>query len=111
MLVFPPIYLIASIITFVHHRAPVILVFVVLSAIIFLSQLIVQSRAVRYLKLPLWQILVMPISAGLYTLIAINSAWEHHFRGGNLWKGRRYTRQSLLNKNADPSTSEESALL
>jgi len=82
-----------------------------LSAIIFLSQLIVQSRAVRYLKLPSWQILVMPISAGLYTLISINSAWEHHFRGGNLWKGRRYTRQSLLNKNADPSTSEESALL
>ena len=111
MLVFPPIYLIASIGAFVHHRSPVILAFLVLSAIICLCQLIVQSRAVRYLKLPAWQILVMPISAGLYTLIAINSAWEHHFRGGNLWKGRRYTRQSLLNKNADSPKSGESAML
>jgi chlorobactene glucosyltransferase len=108
ILVLPPIYLTASIIAVAVHRSPLNIAFVILSAFICISQLIVQSRAVRHLKLPAWQILLMPISAGLYTLIAINSAWEHHFRGGNLWKGRRYTRQSLINKNAD---SSESALL
>jgi hypothetical protein len=92
-----------------RHPSPLLIAIAVLSLIIFVCQIVVQRRTVRYLKLPIWQSLTMPLSAALYTAIAINSAWEHHFRGGNLWKGRRYTRQSLMNKNADPSKPEGSA--
>jgi chlorobactene glucosyltransferase len=109
VIILPPIYLIVSVIALLRHPSPLLGAIAVLSLIIVACQTIVQKRTVRYLKLPMWQNLTMPLSAALYLAIAINSAWEHHFRGGNLWKGRRYTRQSLQNKTADPSKSEESA--
>jgi chlorobactene glucosyltransferase len=105
LIVLPPVYFIASLIALARHPSPLMLAIAALSTIIFFSQIVVQRRSVRYLRLPRWQYLIMPLSAALYGVIAINSAWEHHFRGGNLWKGRRYTRQSL-NENApqaDPS--------
>jgi hypothetical protein len=48
------------------------------------------------LKLPWYHALFMPLSAALYTLIAATSFWQHHFAGGNVWKGRRYGREMLL---------------
>jgi hypothetical protein len=109
VIVLPPIYLIVATIAMLRYPSPMLRAIAVLSLIIALCQIVVQSRTVRYLKLPAWQSLTMPLSGALYAAIAINSAWEHHFRGGNLWKGRRYTRESLTSKNADPSKSEESA--
>ena len=73
----------------------------VLAAIIVICQALIHLRTVRHMKLPLWHCLLMPASAALYTVIVCNSAWQHHFAGGNVWKGRRYGREMLLEGNRE----------
>jgi hypothetical protein len=42
-----------------------------------------------YYRLPRRAALLLPVTAGLYTLMTIDSALQH-WRGGVAWKGRRY---------------------
>ena len=55
----------------------------------------VHSRTVRFMRLPPWHSLLLPVSAGLYVAIAIGSFFQHYYRGGNTWKGRRYEREMV----------------
>jgi hypothetical protein len=32
----------------------------------------------------------MPVSLGFYQIIAVHSVYQHLFKGGAAWKGRRY---------------------
>jgi hypothetical protein len=54
------------------------------------AQVAVHARTVRHMGLPVYHALMMPISIALYVAIAASSAHAHHYRGGNVWKGRRY---------------------
>ena len=36
------------------------------------------------------------VSGAMLTVIGLCSAWQNHFGGGNVWKGRRYDRATLL---------------
>ena len=104
--VLPPAYLLASVLwAAAAPESRAAQAAVVLASLINLLIVLVHLRAVRFLRLPLWHALLMPLSAGLYTLIAISSAWQHHYRGGNLWKGRRYTREMLLAP-PEPATAD-----
>ncbi len=66
-----------------------------MAAVIWLCQTLMHLRTVRYMKLPAWHAALMPASAGLYCAIASYSAWQHHYGGGNVWKGRQYGRAML----------------
>ncbi len=95
--VLPPVYLIASLVWVVANpEAGLAWIALGLAALMNLLIVLVHRRAIRFLRLPAVHVLFMPVSAALYTMIAISSAWQHHFRGGNLWKGRRYSREMLL---------------
>ena len=99
--VLPPVYLALSLAWVIgssdSRRAWAALI---LSLLLNLLIVLVHRRAVRFLRLPIYHALLMPVSAALYMMIAISSAWQHHYRGGNLWKGRRYTREMLLSGSA-----------
>jgi len=94
--VLPPVYL--ALATLWAFRAPSFtsLAALALLCVINLCMVIVHARTTRHLKLPWYHALFMPLSAALYTLIAATSFWQHHFAGGNVWKGRRYGREMLL---------------
>jgi cellulose synthase/poly-beta-1,6-N-acetylglucosamine synthase-like glycosyltransferase len=96
--VLPPLYLIVSlVIALATYPATAKLWTIVgLSAAINLFMILIHGRAVRQLKLSAIYSYLMPLSAGLYTLIAMSSYYQHHFKGGNVWKGRRYDREMLV---------------
>jgi hypothetical protein len=73
-----------------------------LSLLINVLTCILHARAARYLRLPWWYALTVSVSGALLTLIGLSSAWQNHFGGGNVWKGRRYDRATLLG-NAGPT--------
>jgi hopene-associated glycosyltransferase HpnB len=96
--VLPPIYLTGSLVialaTFPAN--PKLWTIVGLSAAINLFMILIHARTVRQLKLSPIYGLLLPASAALYLLIAMSSFYQHHFKGGNVWKGRRYDREMLL---------------
>jgi glycerol-3-phosphate acyltransferase PlsY len=94
--VLPPVYLIVTILWAVRARTNASWTALALACVINICIVIVHARTTRHLKLPWYHALFMPISAALYTLIAATSFWQHHFGGGNVWKGRRYRREMLL---------------
>jgi len=95
--VLPPVYLIASLLWVVASpESRLAWTALGLTALMNLLIVLVHRRAIRFLRLPAAHALFMPVSAALYAMIAITSAWQHHFRGGNVWKGRRYSREMLL---------------
>ncbi|MGW8376070.1 glycosyltransferase [Streptomyces sp. ODS28] len=44
----------------------------------------------RYYRQPLWLAPTLPFTAGLYTLMTVDSARRHHAGRGAAWKGRTY---------------------
>ena len=61
-----------------------------LAAVAVGAMAMVHGRSTRWLRLPNWHALMLPLSAGLYLLISANSYLQYHLGGGNVWKGRRY---------------------
>jgi chlorobactene glucosyltransferase len=104
--VLPPVYLLATAIVMAVSPSRAHFVLLALSIVIVTCQALIHLRTVRHMKLPRWHGLLMPASAGLYTVITCNSVWQHHFGGGNLWKGRRYHRDMLL----DAVTGEQPSI-
>jgi chlorobactene glucosyltransferase len=94
--VLPPVYLLATAITMILHPSKAHLLLLGLAIVIIICQALIHLRTVRHMNLPAWHGWLMPASAGLYTVITCNSVWQHHYGGGNLWKGRRYGREMLL---------------
>ncbi len=94
--VLPPVYFVWTLFTAMRHGSIMAWVLFGLASIIVVCQAMIHLRTVRHMKLPLWHCLLMPASAAIYTAIVCNSAWQHHFAGGNVWKGRRYDRAMLL---------------
>ncbi len=99
--VLPPVYLVWTLVVALRAQSTGRWALFVLAAIMVICQALIHLRTVRHMKLPLWHCLLMPASAALYTVIVCNSAWQHHFAGGNVWKGRRYGREMLLEANRE----------
>ena len=55
----------------------------------FVLQTAVMNSTRRLLNLPWPYALVMPVGTAIYLAIAWASVWRY-YRGGNVWKGRRY---------------------
>lgn len=88
--VLPPAYLLAGVAWAAARPAsPAAWAFAVLAAVTVVAQAAVHGRTTRHMGLPIYHALMMPASAGLYIAIAADSAYQHHYRGGNVWKGRR----------------------
>jgi hypothetical protein len=49
-----------------------------------------QIFANRQFNVPFYYFLSFPVATALYGLMMLNSMISYYFRGGNLWKGRRY---------------------
>jgi hopene-associated glycosyltransferase HpnB len=95
--VLPPMYLIGSTAwVSLHPASGMAWAALGLALIINALTCLLHARAVRYLQLPWWYALTVSVSGALLTLIGLSSAWQHHFGGGNVWKGRRYDRATLL---------------
>lgn len=55
-----------------------------------LAMIFVQAYACRRLQVPIYYGISFPLAAFLYGLMMAWSMFSYYFRGGNLWKGRRY---------------------
>ena len=99
--VLPPLYFVVTLIAALRMHSARCWFLFALAAIALICQAFIHLRTVRHMKLPSWHCLLMPASAALYTAIVCNSAWQHHFKGGNVWKGRRYGREMLLEANRE----------
>ena len=91
-----PVYFVLTLLRALHTHAVSDWVLFGLASVIVIAQIAVHARSTRHLRLPFWHAFSLPISAAIYGLISATSAWQNHFGGGNLWKGRRYDRQLLL---------------
>ncbi len=56
----------------------------------WLLMLRADAPTLRLYRQPAWQGLVLPLTAGLYTLMTLSSAWRHWRGRGGAWKGRHY---------------------
>jgi chromate transport protein ChrA len=91
--VLPPVYFVVSLIAalLLYPHAPATLWAVVgLSALINLLMFAIHRRTIRHFRLPAWHAWLMPLSLGLYQVIAVHSVYQHVVHGGAVWKGRRY---------------------
>jgi len=93
--VMPPFYLLWSIWWIAHSVNAYSIIALIAGAIMNLCMIAIHARTVRFMRLPLWHSLLMPVSAAMYLLISISSAFQHYYRGGNAWKGRRYEREMV----------------
>ena len=93
--IFPPVYLIITALLFRRHPDVLHGIAPGISAIVVVAMTVVHSRTIRWLKLPLWQSLLLPASMLLYAIISANSYRQYHFAGGNVWKGRKYDPRRL----------------
>jgi glycosyltransferase involved in cell wall biosynthesis len=94
MMVLPPLYLLASaawLATALSTRTPTLVEWAVfaLAVVMVAAQSAVHRRTTRHMGLHAGHALLMPLSISLYLAICCASAYQHHFRGGTLWKGRR----------------------
>ena len=104
--VLPPVYLVAALVTAARTHSTMAWVAVGLAATAVVCQALIHLRTVRHMKMPAWHCALMPASAGIYAAVTCNSAWQHHFRGGNVWKGRRYPKEVTT---AESGPTEQSA--
>ena len=91
--VLPPVYFVASLIIALLRypdAPPKLWAVVALSALINLLMYAIHRRTIRHFRLPAWHAWLMPVSLGFYQLIAVHSVYQHLFKGGAVWKGRRY---------------------
>ena len=93
--VLPPVYLAWSLFWIGRSVSAYSVLALVACLVMNMSMIAIHFRTIRFMRLPLWHSLLMPVSAGFYVLIAISSAFQHHYRGGNAWKGRRYDREMV----------------
>ncbi|HTW93480.1 MAG TPA: glycosyltransferase family 2 protein [Tepidisphaeraceae bacterium] len=100
-----PFYLLGAIIWLIRLPSFYSAAALILSSVAFAAMSIAHSRSTRWLRLPWWHALLMPLSAGLYLLIAANSYLQYHLRGGNVWKGRRYDPKLLRSATDQSATS------
>ena len=106
--VLPPVYLVIALVWALRIGSTESWIAAILAFAINLFVILVHGRAVRFLRLPITDAVMLPLSAGLYSLIALSSMWQHHFGGGNVWKGRRYDRKMLLESvENDPASAGE----
>ncbi|HEX8913638.1 MAG TPA: glycosyltransferase [Humisphaera sp.] len=94
MMVLPPVYLLgtgawvlAGLLT--NTPTPLGWVAFVLSIVVVAAQAAVHGRTTRHMGLPAYHALLMPASVAFYLTVACASAYQHHFRGGTVWKGRK----------------------
>ncbi|QOV90563.1 glycosyltransferase [Humisphaera borealis] len=87
--VLPPVYMVATLIWVIAAPSPAGWTALALSAAIVAAQAAIHARTIRHMGLPLYHAVLMPVSIALYQAIAASSAFQYHYRGGNLWKGRR----------------------
>jgi hypothetical protein len=87
--VLPPVYLTWTVAWALSSHASVAWAAVALAAVGVAGQAAVHARAVRHMGLPLYHVLLMPVGFAVYLAIIAASAFQHHYRGGNVWKGRR----------------------
>jgi hopene-associated glycosyltransferase HpnB len=90
--VLPPVYLVVSLILTLMRwpPSPQVRALVLLCAAINLLMTLIHRRTIRHFRLPAYHALFMPLSLGLYLVIAASSLYQHYFKGGAAWKGRRY---------------------
>lgn len=91
--VLPPLYFVASMIIALlryPEASPKLYAVVALSALINLLMYAIHRRTIRHFRLPAWHAWLMPLSLAFYQLIAVHSVYQHLFKGGAVWKGRRY---------------------
>lgn len=106
--VLPPVYLAGSVIWVCGKPSTLAWTCLLLCIVMNLCIVAIHARTIRFLRLPWYHALLMPVSAALYVVISVNSAWQHHFRGGNVWKGRRYERDVLIS--AHDGSGQESSM-
>ena len=90
--VLPPAYVVVGLSWLLKAHSPRSLLFTAIAVVIWVAQCLVHRRTVRFMRLPWWHMFLMPVSIALYCVIASHSAWQHHFGGGTMWKGRKYTK-------------------
>ncbi|MEK9752773.1 MAG: glycosyltransferase [Rhodospirillaceae bacterium] len=56
----------------------------------WLSMIRAYAPTLALYRLPAWRGLLLPLVAGLYTLMTLSSAWRHWRGRGGAWKGRHY---------------------
>ena len=61
-----------------------------LSVFPVLFMMIMQTFLNYKWEVPLYYFFSFPLATIIYSFIMMNSMWSHYFRGGVLWKGRRY---------------------
>jgi cellulose synthase/poly-beta-1,6-N-acetylglucosamine synthase-like glycosyltransferase len=91
--VLPPVYFVVALVAALlryPETSPKIWVVVALSALINLLMFAIHRRTIRHFRLPAWHAWLMPLSLGLYQVIAVHSVYQHVVHGGAVWKGRRY---------------------
>jgi chlorobactene glucosyltransferase len=84
-----PIYPIAALLAW--HLSPGTLTATIFatSIVAALAMLMDMRRCVRFLRFPLYCVLLSPLSALFFLTILTHSMFDHYF-GGNKWAGRRY---------------------
>ncbi|MGA2498305.1 MAG: glycosyltransferase [Tepidisphaeraceae bacterium] len=90
--VLPPAYVIVGLLWMVKAHSPRSVLFAAIAAVMWSAQCLMHRRTVRFMRLPWWHTFLMPVSIALYGAIASHSAWQHHFGGGTMWKGRKYAK-------------------
>lgn len=104
LFVLQPVYLLVSVAFALRYPSAKMWAIAALCAGINLLMAAVHWRTIRHFRLPWYHALFMPLSLGLYQIISINSAYHHHFKGGNVWKGRRYAPEVVTSQPAKPAS-------
>ena len=101
--VLPPVYFAGSAVWLALSPSVWSAAALLLAALTVLLPARVMNRVRRLVDGPAWYAWTMPIGSALYMAILAASAWRY-YRGGNIWKGRRYDRATI----SAPSSSTES---
>jgi hopene-associated glycosyltransferase HpnB len=64
--------------------------FFILNSLTILFLIISFRPTVRFYKLSIFYYLSLPLASLIYIMMTITSAFNFHFRKGNIWKGRKY---------------------
>ena len=91
-----PVYLIASLLWVILAPSAFSVTAGVLSAAILLLQACVMNGVRKTFSLPGRHAWSLPYGAAIYFVIAIASIWRY-YRGGNVWKGRSYGKETVQN--------------
>ena len=88
--VLPPLYVPAAAIWYGWGGGLPAVALGVLAAVLLVMQAWPMARVRRLLGLRWWYALSLPVGSGVYLALMVASIYRY-YRGGNLWKGRRYS--------------------